>query len=480
MVKTILVNALSVTNQSGLHVLAGHLDSLIDAFRVTLIARESMSGLRDRFADRVDWIFAQENTARWLPRSLWEFQALEKIARTVAADYYFTPSGIAASRLSIPQVVLCQNPWALVPSARRRRDAPKAWLQRRAYRKTMRTAEVMVFNSKFMQEAYRRNAGLPAGSPRSRPSATNVCRAGAETPPTQGDGKIQNHLPSEIVVYQAADEETRERSKHWKGRLRNLGQIVCVSAMAPHKNIETLIRAIKKLKDGNAETLKTEERNSERGTCKTLKRQPSGFQDFRVSEFQTRRSAFQNLSLHLVGSWPDAIYESKILRLVADLGLTEQVHFHGFVSREELDRLYAESQIFCLMSRCESFGIPAIEAQLFGTPVVCSNVCAVPEICGDGGLFCDPDDVDGVAEALRVLLEGSTDWKNKGVEAQPPSNVWKKYSELALRNADRFRWETCSKPLVELFKAELERGEETQSRKGAEPKRTLRSPAPLR
>ena len=100
--------------------------------------------------------------------------------------------------------------------------------------------------------------------------------------------------------------------------------------------------------------------------------------------------------------------------------------------------MYAESQVFCLMSRCESFGIPAIEAQLFGTPVVCSTACAVPEICGEGGLFCDPDDIDGIAEALNSLLEDS--------------DVWRARSELALRNADRFHWQACSKPLVELFR----------------------------
>jgi glycosyltransferase involved in cell wall biosynthesis len=144
-----------------------------------------------------------------------------------------------------------------------------------------------------------------------------------------------------------------------------------------------------------------------------------------------------DLSLHLTGPWPDPAYEAQIRKQVADLELTGRVHFDGFVSREELDRLYAESQIFCLMSRCESFGIPAIEAQLFGTPVVCSTACAVPEICGDGGFFCDPDDISGIATALRSLLEDSAIWETCSIRAR--------------RNADRYRWETCSRPLRDLF-----------------------------
>jgi glycosyltransferase involved in cell wall biosynthesis len=376
----ILVNALSVTNQSGLHVLAGHLDSLAEAFTVAVIARPSMTSLKERFAERVEWIGAPENTSRWLPRAVWEFQALEKIARNTGARFYFTPSGISASRLSIPQVVLCQNPWALVPAARRKKDALKAWLQRRAYRQTMRAAEVMVFNSEYMRQAYRRNAGF--------------------------DEKRS------IIAYQAADEETRRRSEDWKDRPRAAGQILCVSAMAPHKNVEAVVRALVKLPEA---------------------------------------------TLRLVGAWPDSRYERKIHDLVSELNLEKRIRFDGFVSREELDRLYAESQVFCLMSRCESFGIPAIEAQLFGTPVVCSKVCAVTEICGEGGLFCDPDDVDAIAGALRALLEGSNDRNNKEVEAPPPSKVWEKISDQTRVNADRFQWSECSRPLVEFF---AERGAE--------------------
>jgi len=363
----ILVNALSVTNQSGLHVLAGHLDQLAGEFQIIVLARQSMCELKNRLGGRVGWIDAPEKTAGWLPRALWEFRGLGKTARSTGAQFYFTPSGIAASRLSIPQVVLCQNPWCMVPSARRKTDALKAWLQRRAYRMTMRRAGVMVFNSEYMREAYRRNAGF------------NEKRS--------------------IIAYQAADDETRRRAEQWKDSPRKPGQILCVSAMAPHKNIESLISAFAQLRP-----------------------EPS---------------------LHLVGSWPDSEYEKKIRTMVASLGLVDKVHFTGFVSREELDRLYAESQVFCLMSRCESFGIPAIEAQLFGTPVVCSNVCAVPEICGDGGLFFNPDDVDGIAAALNRLLTNAAEWN--------------RFSVMARSNAAKYSWEICSRPLVGLFKSADER-----------------------
>ena len=78
--------------------------------------------------------------------------------------------------------------------------------------------------------------------------------------------------------------------------------------------------------------------------------------------------------------------------------------FTGYTSREDLYQYYTESRLFCLMSRSESFGIPAVEAQVFGIPVISSNCCAVPEVCGKGGIYREPDDVQGVALEIFNLL----------------------------------------------------------------------------
>jgi glycosyltransferase involved in cell wall biosynthesis len=363
----LLVNALSVTNPSGLHVLLGHMnqvaDALKDRVRLVVLCRADMEALRAGLGDRADWEFASAATRGWLRRAIWERAHLARLARKHAACAYFTPSGIAAQGVDVPQIVFCQNPWALVPAARRRRDFFKAWLQRRAYRRAMRVAEVMAFNSRYMQAAYRENAGF--------------------------DEKRG------LVVYQAADDATRARAAAAESVPRQAGQILCVSVMGPHKNAEALVRALREV-----------------------------------------RAAQPDARLVLAGSWPDAAYERRIRALVDSLGLRAAVEFAGFVARERLDRLYAESRVFCLMSRCESFGIPAIEAQLFGTPVVSSTVGAVPEICGAGGLFRDPDDISGIAAALRTLLADESEWR--------------RLSAAARANAERFSWAECSRPLVDL------------------------------
>jgi glycosyltransferase involved in cell wall biosynthesis len=126
-----------------------------------------------------------------------------------------------------------------------------------------------------------------------------------------------------------------------------------------------------------------------------------------------------------------------IRSLVGELNLNGAVQFKGHVSQEELYRYYAESRVFCLMSTCESFGIPAVEAQAFGTPVVSSNCCAIPEVCGEGGMYLEPGDHDSVAAQIARLLTND--------------DSWTQLSQAAKRNAERYRWDICSWPLLKIF-----------------------------
>jgi len=112
--RRLLVNALSVTNPSGLHVLRGHLDRLADGLqgrvRLVVVCREDLEGLRAELGSRADWEFAPASTRGWFRRACWERANLARLVQKHGACAYFTPSGIAAHPLGIPQIVFCQNP----------------------------------------------------------------------------------------------------------------------------------------------------------------------------------------------------------------------------------------------------------------------------------------------------------------------------------------------------------------------------------
>lgn len=99
-------------------------------------------------------------------------------------------------------------------------------------------------------------------------------------------------------------------------------------------------------------------------------------------------------------------WESAALRqLVADLKLTKRVHFPGYVADEALPALYYGARFFCFPSLFEGFGIPVLEAQAHGVPVMTANNSALPEIAGDAALLVDPTDVDAIADAMLQLSQ---------------------------------------------------------------------------
>lgn len=139
--------------------------------------------------------------------------------------------------------------------------------------------------------------------------------------------------------------------------------ILHVGTLQPRKNIETLIEAFGRLGD-------------------------------------------EKVQLVLVGGkgW---FYE-EIFERVQALGLTERVHFPGYVADEELPLWYGAADLFVLPSLYEGFGMPLVQAMGCGTPVIASNVSAMPEAVGEAGLLFDPHDVEGLVERITAVLDNPT------------------------------------------------------------------------
>lgn len=116
---------------------------------------------------------------------------------------------------------------------------------------------------------------------------------------------------------------------------------------------------------------------------------------------------------------PNAVYviagtgenEANLRQLVEELGLTQRVIFTGFVPDAEKAALYSACDVYALLSRqegiqVEGFGITLLEASACARPVVAGRHGGVVDAMKDGitGLLVEPDDVDGVAEAIKSLL----------------------------------------------------------------------------
>ena len=115
------------------------------------------------------------------------------------------------------------------------------------------------------------------------------------------------------------------------------------------------------------------------------------------------RPGLESLIYRVVG-YCEPAYQAELVRLAADLGVGDRVRLEGRVSDERVEQILGGARAFVLMSVCESFGIPAIEAMSFGTPVVTSDCCAMPEVCGDAAELAPVDDVEALVDRLTLAL----------------------------------------------------------------------------
>jgi glycosyltransferase involved in cell wall biosynthesis len=81
------------------------------------------------------------------------------------------------------------------------------------------------------------------------------------------------------------------------------------------------------------------------------------------------------------------------------------VEYLGRVSDDELVELYRGAAVYVDTSRYEGFGYQVLEAMACGAPVIATGGTSIPEIVGDAGIVCAPDEL--AAQLLRVLSEDS-------------------------------------------------------------------------
>jgi glycosyltransferase involved in cell wall biosynthesis len=107
---------------------------------------------------------------------------------------------------------------------------------------------------------------------------------------------------------------------------------------------------------------------------------------------------------HLVLAGPWGWHNAELSETVEKLRHRDHIHFTGYVNPPEVRALMQDAELFVFPSLYESFGIPPLEAQALGTPVLVSNTTCFPEIYADSAAYCDPYNVDGMADQIQSLL----------------------------------------------------------------------------
>ncbi|MBY8246266.1 glycosyltransferase family 4 protein [Vibrio fluvialis] len=106
--------------------------------------------------------------------------------------------------------------------------------------------------------------------------------------------------------------------------------------------------------------------------------------------------------LVLVGDhgWKNA----ELLAETKELIENNQLIFTGYLSDNDLKRLYSSAMIFAYPSLYEGFGLPVVEAMASGVPVITSSRGATAEIADDSAVLVDPEDVNDISQAMVNLV----------------------------------------------------------------------------
>lgn len=132
----------------------------------------------------------------------------------------------------------------------------------------------------------------------------------------------------------------------------------------------------------------------------------------------------QNLELKIVGGG-NPLLEKELRNLCRDLNIEGRVIFVGEVSPTEISRHFCQADIFFSTTAYEPFGIVFVEAMAAGLPIVAPRVGGISDIVCDGaGFLVDPDDLDGMAEKLKLLIEDKTLRKEMGEKGKNRARVF--------------------------------------------------------
>ncbi len=120
------------------------------------------------------------------------------------------------------------------------------------------------------------------------------------------------------------------------------------------------------------------------------------------------------------------------------LGIREAQVVRVSPGDDELDAMYRRVLALVYVSKFEGFGLPPLEAMTAGCPVIASTGGSLPEVVGDGGLLCEPEDIDAIANAIDQVVYYESLRKRLVIDGY--------------ERAKLFSWERCARETHDVYR----------------------------
>lgn len=243
------------------------------------------------------------------------------------------------------------------------------WLTNRLVRKSLPKAYHIIANSKYTENVFLKKF----------PRCKNITSAGMV-------GVANDYFKTEL---------------HAKNNSANFRLLTVCRLSEPRKNVDSVLRALSKLKER------------------------------------------YNFTYTIVG---DGYLRNELEKLSINLGINDRVEFKGFIPHDEIKNLFMISDLFVLASSIsadshEGFGIVYLEANACGTPVLAARLAGAIEAVDDGvsGLLVDKTDEESIYIALEKILSGKVQFDSK----------------LCRRFAQKFTWSNVVKHTLQYYESAL-------------------------
>jgi len=130
---------------------------------------------------------------------------------------------------------------------------------------------------------------------------------------------------------------------------------------------------------------------------------------------------------------------NNIVKYIEASEFRDDIYLAGFIEDKDKREILKNADVFLFPTLYEGFGLPIIEAQSLGVPIVASNNSSIPEIIGSDmkTLLVNPKEPEEIAETIYKIL---SDKKIRARLINP-----------GLKNVKRFSWENCAKEIAEVL-----------------------------
>lgn len=205
------------------------------------------------------------------------------------------------------------------------------------------------------------------------------------------------------LIAEAASREFKKSSKSELGafkKAKNLDEyILFVSQLRPHKGVEDLVDAFEILKS---------------------------------------QKLFKG-KLVIVGKVVPEF--TQIEQKIKNSKFIKDILVTGFVPDDDLMNFYSGATVFAFPSWYEGFGLGALEAMQFGLPVVATNNSSLPEVVGDAGVYCNPQDPKSLAAALKKVVQSP--------------KLQQELSKKSIERSKLFSWDKMAEETYKVYKSLL-------------------------